>query len=56
MQENHDRHDQGHDAEDLHDHIKTIHSKKGHRLSHSAKKFLKGVRQDLDQEIHEIQN
>jgi hypothetical protein len=34
----------------------TIHSKKGHRLSHSAKKFLKSVRKNVDNEIQEIQN
>jgi hypothetical protein len=33
------------------DHIMSIHSKKGYRLSHSAKKFLKDVRKSVDGEI-----
>jgi len=33
-----------------------IHSKKGHRLSHSAKKFLNDVRKNVDEEIMEIEN
>ena len=53
MQEVHDD-DLGNDAEDRHDHIKTIHSKNGHRLSHSAKRFLKDVRKNIDQEIKDI--
>ena len=53
MQECHDE-EYVHNCDDNQDQVMTIHSKKGHRLSHSAKKFLKSVRKNVDSEIQEI--